>query len=183
MLMTLSQQVQAFIKQQLKENHLKRKDFVQKSGIPSSTVGKLIKAEYRNIGLKTLLCIADYFRCSIDRVICRISYVSPHEEKQEFLNISLDDINTNLRNFLYRKLEEQNLNSYKLAKRCGFSKTVIFNFIKSNKAKTALGSAVTVALADYFQISLDEMIGRIKPATSDNIKPSIQNSNCDTDLK
>ena len=42
--MTLSQKVQSFLKQQLKENHLKRKDFVQKSGIPPSTVGKIIKA-------------------------------------------------------------------------------------------------------------------------------------------
>ncbi|WP_425362198.1 helix-turn-helix domain-containing protein [Candidatus Tisiphia endosymbiont of Mystacides longicornis] len=171
--MTLSQQVQIFLKQQLKENHLKRKYFVQKSGIPPSTVGKLIKAEYRNIGLKTLLCIANYFKCSIDRVICRISYVLPHEEKQEFFNISIDDVNANLRHFLCRKLKEQNLNPYKLAKKCGFSETAIFNFIKeNNNAKKSLGSAVTIALADYFQISLDEMVGRINPTTSDNDKPS-----------
>ncbi|MCC8371632.1 MAG: helix-turn-helix transcriptional regulator [Rickettsia endosymbiont of Pseudomimeciton antennatum] len=170
--MTLSQQVQAFLKQQLKENHLKRKDFVQKSGIPPSTVGKIIKAEYRNIGLKTLLCIANYFQCSIDRVVCRTSYVSAHKEKQEFLNISLDDVNTNLRNFLCRELEEQNLNPYKLAKNCGFSETAIFIFI--NNTKNTLGSAVTVALADYFQVSLDEMVGRIKPAAFDNDKDSQQ---------
>jgi predicted transcriptional regulator len=178
--MTLSQQVQAFLKQRLKENHLKRKDFIQKSGIPPSTVGKIIKAEYCNIGLKTLLFIANYFKCSIDMVICKTSYVSPHKEKQEFFDISLDKANTNLRNFLCRKLKEYNLNPYKLAKKCGFSETAIFNFIKDKNAKKSLGSAVTVALADYFQVSLDEMIGRVKPTTV--VNSSDKNSDSNTHL-
>ncbi|MFU7502227.1 MAG: helix-turn-helix domain-containing protein [Candidatus Tisiphia sp.] len=178
--MTLSQKVQAFLKQQLKENRLKRKDFVQKSGIPPSNVGKIIKAEYCNIGLKTLLFIANYFKCSIDMVVCRTSYVSPHKEKQKFSDISLDEANTNLRNFLCRKLKEYNLNPYKLAKKCGFSETAIFNFIKDNNAKKALGSAVTVSLADYFQVSLDEMIGRVKHTTT--VNSSDENSDKDIDL-
>ena len=65
-------------------------------------------------------------------VVCITSYVSPHKEKQKFSDISLDEANTNLRNFLCRKLKEYNLNPYKLAKKCGFSETAIFNFIKSS---------------------------------------------------
>jgi hypothetical protein len=40
-----------------------------------------------------------------------------------------------------------------------------------------------IALADYFQLSIDEMVGRIAPTKgTDNIKSSEQSSNSDSDM-
>ncbi len=52
--------------------------------------------------------------------------------------------------------------------------------MKDNGKQKTLGSAVTVALADYFQVSLDEIVGRINP-NSCNDQSSQQNSNCDVE--
>ncbi|WP_341754240.1 hypothetical protein [Candidatus Tisiphia endosymbiont of Dioctria rufipes] len=43
----------------------------------------------------------------------------------------------------------------------------IFNFLDNKRVQKILGSAVMVALAGYFQLSIDEMIGRI-PIDSPN---------------
>ncbi|OZG31648.1 hypothetical protein [Rickettsia endosymbiont of Culicoides newsteadi] len=56
---------------------------------------------------------------------------------------------------------------YTLSTEIGFSNNSLHSFVNKREQKT-LDSRIAVALADYFQVSVDEMIGRIKPATSDD---------------
>ncbi|WP_341749007.1 hypothetical protein [Candidatus Tisiphia endosymbiont of Sialis lutaria] len=79
-----------------------------------------------------------------------------------------------------KKLEQQKLNLYVLSKNIGSSEETLPQFMKDNGKQKTLGSAVTVALADYFQVSLDEIVGRINP-NSCNDQSSQQNSNCDVE--
>ncbi|MCC8483970.1 MAG: helix-turn-helix transcriptional regulator [Rickettsia endosymbiont of Labidopullus appendiculatus] len=175
--MPLVYKIQKFLKRKFDKLNLKRKDFVQKTNISYATICKIMNLSQPNPEIGTILKIANYFKCSMDEVVGRNKYVT----QDEFIDISLSNITSNLRSFINKKLQEQNLNPYKLGRYIGFSENPIQDFIKENSTQEKLSSPITVALADYFQISLDEMVGRIKPNTFCNDKSSQQNSNCDVE--
>ncbi|MCC8399510.1 MAG: helix-turn-helix transcriptional regulator [Rickettsia endosymbiont of Platyusa sonomae] len=170
--MALVHQMQIFLKKKLEETKLKKKDLAYKIDIPYSTLSKIINAVRDNPELITILKIANYFKCSIDEIVGRNNYTLSYQKTQVFFNVSPKDVSANLREFVKRKLEQQELALYVLSKNIGSSEETLPQFMKEDGKQKILGSAVTVALADYFQVSLDEMIGRIKPATSDNDEPS-----------
>ncbi|MDN3030348.1 MAG: helix-turn-helix transcriptional regulator [Candidatus Tisiphia sp.] len=178
--MALVHQIQGFLKKKLEETKLKRKDLAYKTDIPYSTISKIINAVRDNPELINILKIANYFKCSMDEIVGRDDYALSHQETQEFLNVSPKDVSTNLREFVKKKLEQQKLNLYVLSKNIGSSEETLPQFMKDNGKQKTLGSAVTVALADYFQVSLDEIVGRINP-NSCNDQSSQQNSNCDVE--
>ncbi|BFD46897.1 MAG: hypothetical protein DMENIID0002_15430 (plasmid) [Rickettsia endosymbiont of Sergentomyia squamirostris] len=62
----------------------------------------------------------------------------------------------------------------------GFSNNSLSGFINSNRGQKTLNSQIVVALADYFQVSIDEMIGRIKLTTA--VNSSDKNSDSNTHL-
>ncbi|WP_367364109.1 helix-turn-helix domain-containing protein [Candidatus Tisiphia endosymbiont of Nedyus quadrimaculatus] len=179
--MALVHQIQIFLTHKLKDNNLKRKTFAQNSNILYKTVCNIINSVRSNPELETILKIANYFKCSMNEVIGRNEYVSINQKDYNFQIISSEDINTNLRHFLNKKLKEKNINPSQLGITIGFSQEVIPKFLKESNPKKTLSSTVTVALADYFQVSLDEMVGRIAP-TKDTDKSSEQSSNSDSDL-
>ncbi|WP_375319181.1 helix-turn-helix domain-containing protein [Candidatus Tisiphia endosymbiont of Oplodontha viridula] len=170
--MNVSGNIKKFLKLKLKNRKLKRKDFVQGSGIPSSTLGNITKSEHYSPTLRSIIIIADYFECSIDEVVGRNIYNSLNTENYIFQIVDSERIGINLKNFLTEKVKKLNLNSYKLSRELGFNEHIIHDFIKEDSLQQTLGSAVTIALADYFQVSVDEMIGRIKPTTSENDEAS-----------
>lgn len=176
--MKYTTQVQKFLKNKLKLHKLERKEFAKIIDIPYTTVTKIINSKSRYAELITILKIANYFQCSIDTVLGRKDYVLLHE--QEFNNLTLENISNNLRNFINTKLVTQNLNPYKLGVIIGFSQEVIPSFLKQDNAQRILSSQVIISLADYFQVSIDEMIGRVKPTTA--VNSSDENSDRDTDL-
>ena len=178
--MNVSGNIKKFLKLKLKDRKLKRKDFVQGSGIPSSTLGNITKSEHYSPVLKTIITIANYFECSMDEVVGRNIHISLNTENYKFQIIDSERIGINLKIFLTEKVKKLNLNSYKLSRELGFNEHIIHDFIKEDSLQQTLGSAVTIALADYFQVSVDEMIGRIDSATAaDDDKPSQQNSTPD----
>ncbi|WP_341761810.1 helix-turn-helix transcriptional regulator [Candidatus Tisiphia endosymbiont of Thecophora atra] len=164
--MALVHQIQIFLTHKLKDNNLKRKTFAQESNILYRTVCNIINSIGANPELETILKIANYFKCSMNEVIGRNEYVSINQKDYNFQIINSEDISINLRHFLNKKLKEKNINPYQLGITIGFSQNVIPKFLKENNPKKTLTSTVAVALADYFQVSLDEMVGRIKPTTA-----------------
>ena len=52
-------------------------------------------------------------------------------------------------------------------------KNTIFNFLDDKREQKTLGSPVMVALANYFQLSIDEMIGRISIESLNKIPKDI----------
>jgi predicted transcriptional regulator len=74
--MSLATKIKKFLEGKFEENKLKRKDFVQESKIPYSTVTRIMKAEIEtgrefNPEIDTILKIADHFKCTMDEVIGR----------------------------------------------------------------------------------------------------------------
>lgn len=126
--MALVHQIQIFLKQKLKDNNLKRKTFAQKSNILYKTVCNIINSVRSNPELDTILKIANYFKCSMDEVIGKNENSSVNQKDYNFQIISSEDINTNLRHFLNKKLKEKNINPYQLGITIGFSQEVIPKF-------------------------------------------------------
>ncbi|KJW03732.1 cro/C1-type HTH DNA-binding domain protein [Rickettsia argasii T170-B] len=52
---------------------------------------------------------------------------------------------------------------YDLEKNCGIGDSTIMHFIKENSTKKSLSTPVIIALAQYFNMSIDYMIGRSQP--------------------
>jgi len=163
--MTLASNIQIFLKQKLKEHNLRKKDFAKASAIPYSSVITLISAGKIYPDLKNILKIANYFNCSIDEVLGRKEII--FSEKTHFIDLSLDDINNNLKNFLNDKLLKHSLKAYQLGKICGFSEDVIVQFLKKDRAQRSLGSGVVTGIANYFKVSIDEMIGRVRASNQE----------------
>ncbi|WP_253308315.1 MULTISPECIES: helix-turn-helix transcriptional regulator [unclassified Rickettsia] len=74
--MSLATKIKKFLKEKFKEYELSRKDFAKESGVPYTTVTRIMKAEAGtgrefNPEIDTILKIADYFNCSMDEVIGR----------------------------------------------------------------------------------------------------------------
>lgn len=163
--MTIANNVKIFLKEKLERNKLNRKDFAKEIGIPYDTFNKLINEESLNPDLYILLNIAKTCKCTIDEVIGRTDYYLV-SKNYEFKNISWDEINNNLRNFINAKVTEKQLENkkftyQKLSKEIGLSANTISKF---NKGITQnLRTAVIIALADYSKISIDTMIGRVQP--------------------
>lgn len=157
--------VQKFLKEKLKKNNLKVKIFAQESQIPYPTVNKIINAIQLNPDFKNILKIADYFNCTIEEVLARKGNIP---KSKNINKLSLNEINTNLKNFINSRLEKYSINPYELSKKCGFSSDTVRHFIRENSIKKTLGILSIVALADYFQISIDEMIGRVSLQNKNN---------------
>ncbi|WP_250310540.1 helix-turn-helix domain-containing protein [Rickettsia endosymbiont of Oedothorax gibbosus] len=170
--------IQKFLKRKLLENRLTKREFSRQSGVPYNTLFQILHALRSNTNLATIIKIANYFSCSIDEVVGRKKYISKNNYNNN--DIILSNYNFKLRNFIVYKIKEQNLNPYQLSKYLGFSETVIWQFINDDKITRTLNSSVILALADYFQVSIDEMIGRVKPTTT--VNSSDENSDKDIDL-
>lgn len=168
--MSLSINLQNFLKVKFQEKKLKRKDFISQSGINPTTTNKIIGGKFRNPSLKTLLKLANYFNCCLDEVTGRDKYVVSTNNCKK---LTEDEINANLKKFIKNKIQETGLSAFQLAIQIGSSQNTIFNFLDDKRIQKTLGSAVMVALADYFQLSIDEMIGRTAP-TQDTNKSSEQ---------
>ncbi len=172
--MTLVNNIQIFLIGKLKEYNLKRKDFAKKIGISYTAVNQLINAQRLNPDIATILKIAKCCNCTIDKVIGRkikkdsnkVRNNAPAEsEKYKFNDISLEEALLNLKNFINKKLKEENLKPKELSRKIGFSESPIVEFI--NNTTKSLSTEVILALANYFKVSIDEMIGRIPPSNQE----------------
>ncbi|WP_375319052.1 helix-turn-helix domain-containing protein [Candidatus Tisiphia endosymbiont of Oplodontha viridula] len=158
--------VQKFLIQKLSEYKLKKKEFAVKINIPYSTITNIFNTKHIIPELITLLKIANYFDCSVDKILGRTKYSKTNLYNN--IDMVLNDITGNLRNFINDKIQEQNLNPYILSSDISLGKTVIYDFIKKNSKLKMLSTPAVISLADYFQVSVDEMIGRTKPITAVN---------------
>ncbi|WP_250311829.1 helix-turn-helix domain-containing protein [Rickettsia endosymbiont of Oedothorax gibbosus] len=173
--MALVYKIQEFLEKKFNELKLKRKDFVEQSGIPYSTITHIMKGLILNPTINHILKIANYFNCSLDEVIGRTQYALPIHTKN-FRTISSNDISNNLKKYIKDKVKKQNINLYTLGRDIGFSNNSLRGF-NDNREQKIFNSQIIIALADYFQVSLDEMVGRVDPAISDNDEPSQQHTN------
>jgi transcriptional regulator with XRE-family HTH domain len=159
--MNVSISIQKFLKKRFDNNAYNKKEFLSKSNISSSVLSKLINTSQLNPSFETILKIADYFQVSIDEVVGRNKYTMYHKsQKHIFKPMYIDDITNNLRLFIKEQLYILDMSVYDLEKNCGIGDSTIMHFIKTNSTKKSLSTPVIIALAQYFNVSIDYMIGR-----------------------
>jgi transcriptional regulator with XRE-family HTH domain len=157
----IAEQLQKFSKQKFEELNLKRKDFIKDTGISLTTTSQIFNADLRNPNFNTILKMANYFNCSLDEVTGRDMGSTP--APQNYADLSQDQINRNLQNFINDKLQATGLNQYQLGRKLGFNHNILYNFMQDHDTQKNLSSAVIISMADYFNVPLDEMIGRTSP--------------------
>lgn len=158
--MNVSNNIKKFLYKNIDNSDISRKEFCITAGIPYSTLSNLIHSISPNPDFITIVKIANYFNCAVDQVVGRRKFLPSINLIVSFNNPDLNDINSNLRNFLKAKLSQDNISPYLLSKNIGFSKTTIHCFLKANSPYKMLSTNVILALANYFNVSVDDMIGR-----------------------
>lgn len=159
--MDLKYRIQKFLKDKLLSKKIKLIYLARESGIPYSTLHPLSQGIKANPELRSLLRIANYFKCPIDEVAGRdVKYLPSNSTDYQFLDLKTEDINSNLKQFITQKIQKNNISFAKLSLNIGFGKDLIGDFVREDRALNSLGSAAVVALADYFDVSIDQMIGR-----------------------
>lgn len=157
--MDISLRLQKFLSQKIKISKIQPKDLMLGTSLSRSTISKLLSAVLLNPNIITVIKIATFFECDIDEVLGRKKFI--HRDKiQPYVPLTLNDIKSNLTSFLKIKLHQYNMTEYILEKNCRLGSSTITHFINTDNNRM-LSTKVIVKLADYFQISIDEMIGRI----------------------
>ena len=154
----LSKRIQSFLIRYLKKYKLSKKDFAKNSGISYTTICDLLKASKPNTSIETIIKIADYFEVSIDLICNRPQFIS-NNKIHKFRNI--DTCMVSLKNYIETKLKLLLLKPSKLSIELGFSSHALTDFLNIAASKKTLGTKIIIALANYFNTSIDEMIGRV----------------------
>lgn len=155
--MSISQKIKIFLNYKFTKLKINRNEFIQNSGVSAAHISQLLNARQNNPSITNILKIANYFDTSIDKIIGRQIII----DTTNFKEISCTDINNNLKLFLINKLISENINAYTLERNCKIGRSTIFNFINDNNFNRSLSITTIVSIADYFNCSIDEMIGRV----------------------
>ena len=158
--MSIALNIQIFLISKLKELKMKRKDFILGSGITSAGASGLINAVHVNPTLISIIKIANFFNCSIDEILGRNKYLNLHN-KVIFNQISSDEIINTIKYYITCELKKRNITALQLAKSCGIGKDTILKYLNTNHAKYHLSTKSLLAIADYFEVSIDKMTGRV----------------------
>ena len=153
--------IQKFLLKRFKDNNPLKQDFIKVTKINKSTVSNIINGKHHP-DILTLIKISLYFKISLDKLFKRHNDCI-FSEAEQFNNklLSLEYISINLKKFLIKELEVRKLDSSTLGLTLGFSGNPIYNFLKENSKQKILRSNLIVVLADYLEVSIDEMIGRV----------------------
>ena len=159
--MCLAKVIQSFLQHRLAINSMSRFTFSKLSGIPYQTISKILNVQRSNYEIITLLKIADFFQCSIDEIVGRDKYIVYKKDGYEFNKLQPTDVSNNLKRFINSKIHLLSISPYALGLDLGFSQEVISRFLYANNTRNILSSKMIISLANYFDISIDVMIGRI----------------------
>lgn len=157
--MDVANNIKIFLTEKLHQCKINRKNFARLVGISYHTICQIFHNR-TNPSIITIIRIANYFNCSIDEIIGRKNFISQNEYKT--IDVVLDSWNIYLKEFIKEKLNSDNINPYKFSEKIGFDHETIVKFINDTSPTRTLNTSVIVAISDYFNISIDQMLGRIK---------------------
>jgi len=158
--MSIALNIKAFLSSKFTELKIKRKDFTKGSGIPASVLSGFLNAVRMTPTLTNIIKVADYFNCSIDEVLGRQEYFSS-EEEYVFNKIGLYDIADNIRSYITSELVKRDIDAKSLSMLPGIGSDTILKFLKEEDKKKGISTKTVIAIANYFNVSIDEMIGRV----------------------
>lgn len=160
--MSIAVNIKTFLSSKFKELKIKRKDFIEGSGITRSGTSGLINGLHINPSLTTTVRIADYFNCPVDEVLGRKKYLLIKDANQPiFKTLSLEEMSNNVKLCIISELKIRNITAKQLASLCSIGNDIIMKLIKENSTKKSLSTRSVLAISDYFDVSIDEMIGRV----------------------
>ncbi|KJW01822.1 helix-turn-helix family protein [Rickettsia endosymbiont of Ixodes pacificus] len=157
--MDVANNIKIFLTEKLHQFKINRKEFAGLVGISYHTICQIFHNR-TNPSIVTIIKIANYFNCSIDEIIGRKNYISQNEYRT--IDVVLDSWNIYLKDFIQKKLSNDNINPYKFSENIGFDHETIVKFINDTSPTRTLNTAIIIAISDYFNISMDQLIGRTK---------------------
>ncbi len=157
----LDKKIAQFLNTKIMDVPISKKDLSEKTGLAPSIIFDLAKGYKKNPELATLCKIADALNTSVDEICGRDpAYYNTH---RSFRSIDAKEAMTNLKSYIEHKMLETHTTPHQLGRRSGFSIRAITSFVSPTPEKQSLGSAIIVGVADYFKVSIDDMIGRASP--------------------
>jgi transcriptional regulator with XRE-family HTH domain len=174
--MSLGKNIQAFLTLQINDMKIKKKDFFMKCGINGSIFNKMIKGTFSNPKLSTLTKLADFCNSSIDEILGRDPKYYNSKQKV-FLTVTPNTIAENLTSLVKDKMKQLNLSPIQLSSKIGVSDRTLKMFLDPNVSATP-GAATTLALANFLDVSIDDIIGRRPPSRTQKQKLDIPNRHC-----
>ncbi|MCC8417793.1 MAG: helix-turn-helix transcriptional regulator [Rickettsia endosymbiont of Bryobia graminum] len=150
--------IKDFLNQQIQENKLSVSQLAKLTDIPGTTMREMLNN--RRPEIKNIVKIADHFNCSVDSLLSGNHSDLPTTELLH-KKLSLKELNANLKKFVQDKLKEDNINQYNLGKTIGHSDDVVRRFLRNDgNDEKMLSTDVVVTLANHYNTSIDEMLGR-----------------------
>ena len=160
----ISINISNFLKQKMREGNINRKELSLKTNLSYNSIRNLEQGNKQNPSVETILKVADYFNTSIDEVVTnKKTNVIP------IIKVSAQEAILKLKEFIKNKLQQNNIKPHVLAKSIGVGYETINDFIHPIPKKQSLGTATVFKIADHWDVSIDEMIGRTIPVKELNI--------------
>lgn len=153
----LSKNICNFIITTLDKHSLTRKQFADKSGISYSSVNELLSKRKANPAFSSVLKIANNFDASIDEIL----NAAP-SHNTELIPLSHEKVMSNLRTYITSCIKKNNITPRSLAIKASLAPDSIRDFITRPPKKQTLGSHIICQLAKHWEVSVDEMIGRVE---------------------
>lgn len=160
-------QIQIFINKKLEESGMTQKDFAEKANIAAAVISNISNGHKSNTSIHTLYKIASTLNCLIDEVYGR--NVETSHTNVVFTSLTTESLTSNLKSFLQKKMTQYDMSGFKLEKEAHLGLGSISSFMKAASSSRSLNSSTIIALADYFNVSIDEMIGRSSPSIAKDL--------------
>ncbi|BBJ32459.1 MULTISPECIES: helix-turn-helix domain-containing protein [spotted fever group] len=169
--MSLGKKIQEFLTQQIENMKIKKKDFIMKCGLTQPIFNKMMQGRFSNPKLTTLTKLANFCNTSIDEILGR----DPRYYKNKTKNFQHTDsgiIAENLLSVVQNTMTDLNISAAQLSNRIYVSTNTLVKFLERG-AKSVPGAATTLALANFLDTSIDDMIGRRPPSRTQEQKQDI----------
>jgi transcriptional regulator with XRE-family HTH domain len=169
--MSLGKNIQEFLTQKITDMKIKKKDFIMKCGLTQPIFNKMMQGRFANPKLTTLAKLANFCNTSIDEILGRETqyYKNKHNN---FQHIDSDIIAENLLSVVHKTMTNHKISAAQLSNRIYVSTNTLVKFLERG-AKSVPGAATTLALANFLDASIDDMIGRRPPSRTQEQKQDI----------
>lgn len=157
--LTLPESISNFLLTKLKTHDLSRKELSSKIDLSYNSIRNLEQGNKQNPSIDTILKIADYFESPIENILD-----NKNSPLGNYNNINFNEAIENLKSFIKSRLDADNIRGQNIAKIIGIGADTINDFVHPNPRKKSLGCSTLLKLSKFWNVSIDEMIGRVTPS-------------------
>ena len=129
-----------------------------KCGLTQPIFNKMMQGRFSNPKLTTITKLANFCNSSVDEVLGREPKFYTDKPK-DFQQIDSDIIANNLLSVVQKTMTDLNISASQLSNRIYVSSATLVQFLEKG-TRSVPGAATTLALANFLDASIDDMIGR-----------------------